>query len=298
MDDPHRHLYRVLVVSLERISFYFRSYQGILMKPFLKWAGGKYSQLDQILHHLPKGERLFEPFVGAGSVFLNAGFKDVVLNDVNPDLINLYNILKHQGQRLLDEAERLCRWVNSEERYYALQDRFNTREYTDYSMAAFFLILNRTGFNGLCRYNQNRQFNVPWGKKTQAYFPREELEQYLNAGFNPQLFCTDFATVMNLARSGDVIFCDPPYHPMPGKDGFTTYSGKKFDLNDQKRLVDTAVELRKRNVPTVITNSSAPIIIDMYKKAGFEIHPLVARRSISAGADQRGEAKDIIAILK
>lgn len=268
------------------------------MKPFLKWAGGKHSQITQINHYLPKGNRLIEPFVGAGSVFMNSGFKDVVLNDVNPDLINLYGMLKHQGQRLLDEAELLCKWVKTEDRYYEVQDRFNTREYTDYSMAAFFLVLNRTGFNGLCRYNQKREFNVPWGKKAQAYYPRAELEEYLASGFNPQLFCTDFATVMALARSGDVIFCDPPYHPMPGKDGFTTYSGKKFDLNDQKRLVDMAVEARKRGVPTVITNSSAPIIIDMYKKAGFDIHPLVARRSIAASGDQRGDVNDIIAVLK
>lgn len=298
MGDPDRHLHRVLVVSLERIRTHYAHYPGDRMKPFLKWAGGKHSQINQIVHHLPKGERLIEPFVGAGSVFMNSGFQDVVLNDVNPDLINLYSILKHQGQRLLDEAERLCKWVNSEERYYAVLDRFNTREYTHYSMAAFFLVLNRTCFNGLCRYNQQRQFNVPWGKKEQCYFPRAELEEYLASGFNPQLFCTDFATIFGLCRSGDVIFCDPPYHPLPGKDGFTTYSGKKFDLNDQKRLVDMAIMAKGRGVPTVITNSAAPIIIDMYQKAGFTIHELTARRSISAGGDQRGEVKDIIAVLK
>lgn len=268
------------------------------MKPFLRWAGGKHSQLNQILPRLPKGDRLFEPFVGAGSVFMNADFKDVLLNDVNPDLINLYNVIRHHGMRFIDECEKLQEWVNSEENYNRIRERFNTREYTPYSMAAFYLVMNKTGFNGLSRYNQSGEFNVPWGKREQVGFPRAELEEFLDAGFNMQLFTTDFAKMMNLARAGDVVFCDPPYHPKPGKDGFTTYSGKKFELADQKRLVDAAVMLKARGVPTVITNSGVPIIIDMYQKAGFDVQPLYARRSISSKAETRETAEDIIAILK
>ncbi len=268
------------------------------MKPFLRWAGGKYEQLAQILPYIPAGNRLIEPFVGAGSVFMNAGFKENLINDLNPDLTNLYNVIKHHGHHFIDEAERLHNYVDCQERYYKVLDRLNTREYTPYSMAAFFLVLNRTGFNGLCRYNQNREFNIPWGKTANPYFPRKELEEYVDAGFNPQLFTTDFATVMNLARTGDVVFCDPPYHPMPGKDGFTTYSGKKFDLNDQTRLMDTAVALHKRGVSTVITNSGSPIITAMYLKAGFDVYPLKARRSISAKGESRGQVEDIIAVLK
>lgn len=268
------------------------------MKPFLKWAGGKHSQLTQIESHLPRGRRLFEPFVGAGSVFMNMGFEENFINDVNPDLINLYSVLRHDGERLLREAKQLHEWCTSEDNYYRIRDRFNTREYSAYSMAAFFLVLNRTGFNGMCRYSADRNFNVPWGKNPTPYFPEEELRAYLDAGFSNQMFCTDFASMMSLARSGDVIFCDPPYHPMPGKQGFTTYSGATFGLGDQKRLVAMAVEAKKRGVPTVITNSAAPVIIDLYKANGFEIHPLLARRSVAASGESRGTIKDIIAILK
>lgn len=268
------------------------------MKPFLKWAGGKHSQLPVILHHLPKGKRLIEPFVGAGSVFMNAGFEENLINDVNPDLINLYNVLNHQGHRLIDEAEQLCKWVDCEENYYRVQDRLNSEGYTAYSEAAFFLVINRTCFNGLCRYNNDRLFNVPWGKKTQPYFPRAELEEYVNAGLRPKTFCVDFATHMALAQEGDVIFCDPPYEPMPGKKGFTTYSGKTFGFGDQKRLVTMALEARKKGVPTVITNSSAPRIIDLYESSGFTITELPARRAISAKSDSRETVNDIIAVLK
>lgn len=266
------------------------------MKPFLKWAGGKYSQLDQILPLIPKAERLIEPFVGAGSVFLNAGVKEVLINDLNPDLINLYNVLRHHGSNFIDEVEVLCNAITSEKMYNSLRDRFNTREYSAYSMAAFFLALNRTGYNGMCRYNEERYFNIPWGKKAAA-FPRDELEAFVSAGFKLNTFSTDFASVMALSRSGDVIFCDPPYQPMPGKDGFTTYSGKKFEFEDQIRLAEIAVQVKQRGVTTVITNSSAPKLIDLYNKHGFRILPLKARRSIAAKAESRGEVEDIIAIL-
>ena len=269
------------------------------MKPFLKWAGGKHSQLPQILNVLPRGKRLIEPFVGAGSVFMNAGFDKVIINDLNPDLINLYNILKHQGARLLQEADLLCQWCNSEERYYQILDRLNSREYTEYSQAAFFLVLNRTGFNGMCRYNQDKMFNVPWGKKPKTYFPRAEITEYLDSGIKPEMFCNDFALIMQMAKEDDVIFCDPPYQPMPGKDGFTTYSGKKFTFTDQTRLVNVALDRKeKHGVKTVITNSSAPRIIDLYQKSGFDIYPLSARRSVAANGDSRGEVQDIIAVLK
>lgn len=268
------------------------------MKPFLKWAGGKYSQLNQILPFIPKGKRLIEPFVGAGSVFMNAGFQDVIINDVNPDLINLYKILKHNGPKLIYEAGLLNQWCNSEERYNRIRERMNTREYSAYSQAAFFLVLNRCGYNGMCRYNLDFEFNIPWGKDEVTYFPTEELNEFINAGFHITALNDDFQRVMGFCQPGDVIFCDPPYHPMPGKNGFTTYSGKTFGLGDQKRLVDAALAAQAKGVPTVITNSGAPVIFDMYSKAGFTIYPLSARRSVSCTAESRGEVQDIIAVLK
>lgn len=268
------------------------------MKPWLRWAGGKHSQLPLILNALPKGNRLFEPFVGAGSVFMNAGFSENSINDVNPDLINLYNILRHQGQRLLDEAEQLHAWVTTRENYYRVQDRLNSFDYSSYSKAAFFLVLNRTCFNGLCRYNREGLFNVPWGKKPKTYFPRAEIEAYLEADLKPTTWNLDFTKHMAMAQEGDVIFCDPPYEPMPGKQGFTTYSGSTFDFAAQLRLVDAALKAKNKGVPTVITNSSAPKIIELYQNAGFTLTELPARRAISASADRRETLNDIIAVLK
>lgn len=254
--------------------------------------------MDTIIEHLPQGKRLIEPFVGAGSVFMNTGFDSVVINDINPDLVNLYSTLKYNSAQFIAEAELLCNSCTTLERYNAIRERFNTREYSPYSMAVFFLVLNRASFNGLCRYNRDKEFNVPWGKNPKPYFPRKELEEYCMSTRSVDILCADFTKVMALSRAGDVIFADPPYQPMPGKQGFTTYSGTSFGLGDQKRLVEAALKAKARGVPTVITNSAAPLIIDLYTKAGFTIHTLKARRSISASQDSREVVSDIIAILK
>ena len=267
------------------------------MKPFLKWAGGKYRQLPQIQPFLV-GNRLIEPFVGAGSVFMNAGFDKVAINDVNPDLCQLYLALIHNGDYVLNQAKKLHEWCNSEARYNQLRANFNSGKFNSLSKAVFFLVLNRTGFNGLCRYNKKKEFNVPWGQKEQPYFPEQELRDFINSGLKPTVAHTDFMLFMNTAQEGNVVFCDPPYEPMPKHQGFTSYSGTSFKWGDQKRLVGKALELKARGVRVVITNSSAPRLVDLYTKAGFDIHPLTATRSISAKAESREVVKDIIAVLK
>lgn len=267
------------------------------MKPFLRWPGGKYRQLNQILPHLGNPYRLFEPFVGAGSVFLNAGIQDVHINDVNPDLINLYLMLKHQGPKLIHEAELLCQWCDSEKSYNRIRERFNTKEYSRYSNAAFFLVMNRTGFNGMCRYNQSGEFNVPWGKEPSVYFPKEELQEFINSGLNITHYAVDFASMMAIAGTGDTIFCDPPYQPQPSKNGFTTYSGTEFTFSDQKRLVECAKQASSRGARVILTNSAVDSIQKLYTDAGFKLYPLTARRSVAANADSRGIVEDIIAVL-
>ena len=268
-------------------------------KPFLRWAGGKAKQLDQILPHLPAGKRLVEPFVGAGSVFMNAGFDKVLVGDVNKHLIVLYRELSKPGADVA-RIKELHDYVDSEARYLELREKFNSRAFSPESMAAFFLVLNTTCFNGLSRFNRKGDFNVPWCKNPNRAFPLKEVETFWNFAQSIQLdcICGDFSRVFQLVSAGDVVFCDPPYQPMPDKYGFTNYSGNTFTMDHQKKLVDCCLQARKRNVPVVITNSSAPAIVKLYTDNEFEIHPLIAPRNISAKASTRGNVNDIIAVLK
>lgn len=150
-----------------------------MSKPFLKWAGGKYTQLANLFVHIPAGKRLIEPFVGGGSVFLNSEkHADYLLADVNPDLINLYQMLAV----VPDEVELKARWMfehmRSPDGYELIRSEFNAQTLDATERAAAFLYLNRHCFNGLMRYNQANKFNVGWGGYKAPYYPLGEMKSF------------------------------------------------------------------------------------------------------------------------
>ncbi|HFV6102146.1 TPA: Dam family site-specific DNA-(adenine-N6)-methyltransferase, partial [Escherichia coli] len=178
-------------------------------RSIFKWAGGKFGVLEQIFRYLPEGKRLIEPFVGGGAVFMNAGYQENLLNDVNADLINFYKTLQREAHSLITLAHRFFQGYNTQEGYLAVRNAFNKQVYDDLHRAAAFLFLNRHCFNGLTRYNQAGEFNVGYGKYKTPYFPLQEMEAFLGAEGRSEFVCGDFAAVIEAAGEGDVIFCDP-----------------------------------------------------------------------------------------
>ncbi|EPA9860563.1 TPA: Dam family site-specific DNA-(adenine-N6)-methyltransferase [Escherichia coli] len=266
-------------------------------RSIFKWAGGKFGVLEQIFRYLPEGKRLIEPFVGGGAVFMNAGYQENLLNDVNADLINFYKTLQREAHSLITLAHRFFQDYNTQEGYLAVRNAFNKQVYDDLHRAAAFLFLNRHCFNGLTRYNQAGEFNVGYGKYKTPYFPLQEMEAFLGAEGRSEFVCGDFAAVIEAAGEGDVIFCDPPYEPLPNTEGFTNYSGHDFKFEEQKRLVSLLTDAHRRGAKVLITNSGAPNIRELYQDSGFRVELLFARRSVSCKGDTRGVAHDVIAIL-
>ncbi|HDP5095749.1 TPA: Dam family site-specific DNA-(adenine-N6)-methyltransferase [Escherichia coli] len=266
-------------------------------RSIFKWAGGKFGVLEQIFRYLPEGKRLIEPFVGGGAVFMNAGYQENLLNDVNADLINFYKTLQREANSLITLAHRFFQDYNTQEGYLAVRNAFNKQVYDDLHRAAAFLFLNRHCFNGLTRYNQAGEFNVGYGKYKTPYFPLQEMEAFLGAEGRSEFVCGDFAAVIEAAGEGDVIFCDPPYEPLPNTEGFTNYSGHDFKFEEQKRLASLLTDAHRRGAKVLITNSGAPNIRELYQDSGFRVEPLFARRSVSCKGDTRGVAHDVIAIL-
>lgn len=267
------------------------------MRPFLKWAGGKYGVLDAISFHMPHGKRLIEPFVGAGSVFLNFRFDSYLLADINHDLINLYRQMQMFPDALISTAKTLVADCNHGGAYEDIRHEFNERQANATRHAALFLALNRTCFNGLCRYNNNGVFNVGWNKKPDSMFPLPEL-LFWNGNTTRHTFnCAHFTETIAQAGDGDVIFADPPYEPLPDTNGFVKYGKDGFTFDDQIMLADALVAAIERGARVVITNSRAPKIIDLYVSRGFSVNRLEARRSISCVATTRGNVFDIIATL-
>lgn len=267
-------------------------------RPFLKWAGGKFSLLGELDKHIPSGLRLIEPFVGGGSVFINSDkHAQFLLADVNADLINLYRMLAAAPDDVIAAARHMFELLNSADDFDAIKAEFNGQCLDAVERAAALLYLNRHCFNGLIRYNQRHEFNVGYGKYKNPYFPESEIAAFASMAHNCVFLNADFNRTLALAGAGDVVYCDPPYEPLPGTDGFTGYSAGGFKWEHQVALVECCVAAHQRGAQIVISNSTAPKIIELYEQHGFELHYVVGRRAISCNGG-REVARDLIATLK
>lgn len=263
-------------------------------KPFLKWAGNKFRVLDRILPLLPPGRRLIEPFAGSAAVFLNTDYRSCVLNDTNQDLIQLYRVLRAEGADFVRYASRwFSRENNTAERYYALRERFNNAVEPRLK-SALFLYLNRHGYNGLCRYNATGQFNVPFGRYKRPYFPAQELLNFHRCSAHATFKCEHFLKVMNTARRGDVIYCDPPYVPLSKTANFTGYSAAGFGVAEQCDLAKAAERLAARGVAVLISNHDTGFTREVYK--GAQLVAFDVKRTISCNPAKRAPAGEILAL--
>jgi len=265
------------------------------MKPFLKWAGNKQRILEHIRQALPEGDRLIEPFVGSGAVFLNTDYDRYLLCDSNRDLINLYNILKKEGETFIRYCRRFFTAAyNNESAYYRLRERFNNT--SDARLrSALFVYFNRHGYNGLCRYNSKGAFNVPFGRYSKPYFPDKEMHLFINKARDAVFRHSDFVATMKKARRGDVVYCDPPYVPLSPSASFTAFSPGGFGMDQQAQLAQLAGVLSEKGVPVIISNHDTPYTQAKYR--GADIRTFDVRRFISCNGSRRNMAGELLAIF-
>ena len=265
------------------------------MKPFLKWAGGKYKIVDRILSALPQADQLVEPFVGSGAVFMNANFENYLLADTNADLINLYREVQKSGVNFIDyAAELFVPENNTEQVFYQLREEFN--QCTDIRRrAALFVYLNRHCFNGLCRYNSRGKFNVPFGRYTKPIFPIEEVKNFHTKSQRAEFVLSDFRTTLQSISGSAVVYCDPPYAPLTPTSNFSDYTQEGFGPKDQRDLASEANRLREKGIPVVISNHDTEFTREIYRHAvisGFDV-----QRFISSKASHRTKAAEMLAIF-
>ncbi|MFV8430548.1 Dam family site-specific DNA-(adenine-N6)-methyltransferase [Vibrio owensii] len=266
-------------------------------RAFLKWAGGKYGLVEDIQRHLPPARKLVEPFVGAGSVFLNTDYDHYLLADINPDLINLYNLLKERPEDYISEAKR---WFvaenNRKEAYLSIRAEFNKTDDVMYRSLAF-LYMNRFGFNGLCRYNKKGGFNVPFGSYKKPYFPEAELEFFAEKAKKATFVCEGYPETFRRARKGSVIYCDPPYAPLSNTANFTSYAGNGFTLDDQAALADIAEKAAtERGIPVLISNHDTTLTRRLYH--GAELNVVKVKRTISRNGSGRNKVDELLALFR
>lgn len=265
-------------------------------RAFLKWAGGKYNLVQSIAAHLPQSSVLIEPFVGAGSVFLNTDYPSYQLNDINADLIRLYQLLKTKHSPFITDARTLFReQTNHRDAYIHLRQQFN--QSTDhYERALLFLYLNRHGYNGLCRYNLSGKFNVPFGSYKKPYFPEAELLFFAEKAQKAEFSCLGYQEIISQAKAGDVVYCDPPYVPLSKTASFTSYASQGFNLDDQAQLANLAEQAQSRGVTVVISNHDTTWTRKIYQQAA--LYSVQVGRSISQKGATRGKVAELFAVYQ
>jgi len=265
-------------------------------RPFLKWAGNKYRIIDRVKKALPEGKCLIEPFAGSAAVFLNTDYERYIINDNNPDLINLYNLLKNEGMTFIKKCRHYFSGkYNNEEQYYKLRKQFNETS-DQHKRAVLFVYLNRHGYNGLCRYNLKGGYNVPFGRYKAPYFPEKEMLVFHEKAQNAEFVLSSFEEVIQSAKKGDVIYCDPPYVPLSSSANFTSYSTGSFNIDKQQQLADLAKQTSSRGIPILISNHNTAFTRKAYNKAN-KITKFHVQRFISCNGKKRGTAGELLALF-
>lgn len=262
------------------IQFVLSSGEGV--RPPLKWAGGK----RWLVPHLRKlwtghsERRLVEPFCGGMAVALGLIPETAVLNDINPHAINFYKWLRKGFRSSLT-------MTNEEDAYYEIRDKFNDliskKKSRSRQAAEYFYYLNRTGYNGLCRFNRSGEFNVPFGRYNNINYITD-FTPYKKIFENWEFTSIDFSDVP--VQQDDLIYADPPYDVE-----FTQYSKEGFSWSDQERLAEW---LAQHNGPVIISNQATDRILKLYKSFGFSVTLLDAPRMISCTGN-RDKAREVLA---
>ncbi|WP_028863142.1 Dam family site-specific DNA-(adenine-N6)-methyltransferase [Psychromonas aquimarina] len=261
-------------------------------RAFLKWAGGKFTLTEQINQRLPKGGRLIEPFVGAGSVFLNSDFDEYLLNDINPDLIEMYKIIKRKPKQFIHDAKYYFQdKFNDESTYYQLRAEFNASSDL-YQRSLLFLYMNRHGYNGLCRYNKSGGFNVPFGRYKKPYFPEKELLFFAEKAKKATFICKPYQKLFHYLRDDDVLYCDPPYVPLSKSASFTSYASSGFTLDDQANLAKLA---RESKCSVLLSNHDTTLTQELYRDALCD--KVQVSRTISSKSSTRQPVGELFALF-
>jgi DNA adenine methylase len=271
-------------------------------KPFLKWVGGKGQLLTQFQSLFPKKyNSYFEPFIGGGAVFFSINPPKAHINDINKTLVQTYAHIKNDVEKLIKsltklEKEFLTKDTEArKEFYYSIREKYNSLSHEDFKKSLYFLFFNKTAFNGVYRENSKGGFNVPMGSyKNPKIVDEENLREVSKMLSNTKITSGSFVDAVKNAKAGDFVYFDPPYHPLSETSSFTSYSKDSFSKDDQIRLRDLFVELDRRGVYVMLSNSSAPFIQEIY--SGYTQIPVYASRMINSKADKRGKISEVVII--
>lgn len=284
------------------------------IKPFIKWAGGKSQLIEEIESRLPKQfkEReditYIEPFVGGGAVLFYLlthyhNIKKAIINDINFDLINCFNIVKNEPQKLITKLRYYEHIYNSfdnegwrKEYYLANRDLYNDLEFDPIEEAALFIFLNKTCFNGLYRVNKNGKFNVPFGRYQDPNICDEEKILYCSKLLqNVTILCDDFEKTLSCAEGYTFFYLDPPFRPISNTSHFNNYNSIDFDDKEQIRLKFFCDTINESHCDFLLSNSDSEensFFDELYNN--YKIERVLSRRNINSDGARRGKINELL----
>ncbi len=273
-----------------------------MVRPFLKWAGGKRQLLPVIKALLPqqiKNYNYVEPFIGAGALLFELQPQNAIINDSNSQLITAYNAIKNDIDELI-ELLNVHQKNNTKDYYYEIrsQDRDSTffSKLSDVEKAARLIFMNKTCYNGLYRVNSKGLFNVPYGKYKNPKICEENTLRSIHRYFTlscVEILNADFSCITKNISSNSFVYFDPPYHS-PCNTNFTGYQADGFSEKDQLRLRDDYIQLTDSGVKCLLSNADTPFIREIYANKNFEIITIGAKRCINSDASLRGDVNEVI----
>ncbi len=268
-----------------------------LVSPVVKWVGGKRQLLQDILKHIPdKYSTYYERFVGGGAVLFHLQPRKMVINDINEELMNVYNVICNNVEELIEDLKK---HKNEADYFYKIReldrDREKYAQLNNIERASRIIYLNKTCYNGLFRVNRQGEFNTPFGRYKNPNIANEATLKAVNNYFNKAkitLKCGDFEEAVKGIRKGGFVYFDPPYDPVSESANFTGYDKGGFDKDEQIRLKKLCDKLNNRGVKFLLSNSSTEFILDLYKD--YNITIVKAKRSINSKGDGRGDVNEVL----
>lgn len=269
------------------------------LMPILKWVGGKRQLLHEIIPLIPENVTTYvEPFVGGGAVIFEYQPKKAIINDLNEELINVYQVIKDSPDELI-KLLTIHKEKNSKDYFYKIRSLDREKDflnkYSNIERAARTIYLNKTCYNGLYRVNSKGQFNTPFGRYKNPKILNEKVIYAISNYFNNnniKILNDDYKAALKYLRKGAFVYFDPPYLPISESSSFTNYTENGFGYEQQVELKEQCDKLNSRGIKFLLSNSYHPDILDLYKE--YNIKVIKAKRAINSIADKRGEINEVL----
>ena len=281
--------------------------KNTLVLPILKWVGGKRQLLPIIHKYLPKLSNTatyYEPFIGGGAVFFDLQPSKAVVNDINHELINVYQTIRDDVENLIAELGHENKYANTSECYYKIReldrnpDVYN--KLSNIEKAARVIYLNKTCYNGLYRVNSMGEFNSPFGRYKNPSIVNEIGLNAVSKYFREADITfrnMDFEDALEGIKKGDFVYFDPPYVPLSTTSNFTGYNESGFGFEEQERLKRLCDKLTDQGVHILLSNSDCEYIRNLFSdKKRYTIIEVKAKRSINSISSARGEISEVLII--